>query len=125
MITNKQIEDAKKRVTYSHPPKDVVHEHDDCIRIAYDWLDAQVKRKTVNYRQGVSKHAIEQWGGRYVSVSDLEVAIELHSGVSGTYPHINVSSRWILPNDRRLAGIGQARTQGYALNRADYWAEEA
>ena len=30
----------KKRTKYIYPD-DISHEHNDCIRIAYEWLDAQ------------------------------------------------------------------------------------
>jgi hypothetical protein len=40
MLSTNEILEAKKRVRYSHGEKDIRHEHDDCIRIAYEWLDA-------------------------------------------------------------------------------------
>jgi len=36
-ITAVQIEKAKRATR----PQEPHHEHDDCIRIAYEWLDAQ------------------------------------------------------------------------------------
>lgn len=38
MLTTEQISEAKKRVRYQQPTN--VHEHDDCIRIAFEWFDA-------------------------------------------------------------------------------------
>ena len=106
MLTRQQIEAAKRRTNYGHPANEVYHEHDDCIRLAYDWLDAQPKRKTVNYRKWVSKHEVETWAGRYISQSDVEVAAELHPAVVGRYPYFNVGSRRLLPNAASLLGKG-------------------
>jgi hypothetical protein len=93
MITHQEIEDAKQRTKYGHPAHEVLHEHDDCIRLAYAWLDAQKKTKKINYRKSANKHEIEKWAGRYISQSDVEVAAELHADVVGIYPHFNISSR--------------------------------
>ncbi|WP_456638531.1 hypothetical protein [Bradyrhizobium sp. USDA 10063] len=92
-----------------------MHEHDDCIRIAYEWLDAQTKTKGVMRDRRPLKHIIEDWGGRYVSQSDVEVAAELHPEIRGTYPHFNISARLVLPSDVRLATIPEARTQRYKM----------
>lgn len=43
MITDKQIELAKHKTNYN--PDSPYHEHNDSIRIAYEWLDAQKKIK--------------------------------------------------------------------------------
>ena len=109
MLTEAQIEKAK-RANPSH--LDRYHEHNDCIRLAYEWLDAQSKLRAPR-RAGARplKHIIEQWAGRYVSQSDVEVAAILHPGLSGTYPYFNISARLVLPHDRRLDAIGEAMTQ--------------
>lgn len=112
MLTTKEIFEAKKRTKYKHGTKEILHEHDDCIRIAYEWLDAQTKTKGLIRDAFALKHIIEKWGGRYVSQSDVEVAAELHPGIRGTYPHFNISSRLKLPSDARLANIPEARTHG-------------
>ncbi|MEY9120511.1 hypothetical protein [Bradyrhizobium yuanmingense] len=39
MLTAAEIADAKKRVRYEHA--NVLHENDDSVRIAYQWLDAR------------------------------------------------------------------------------------
>ena len=46
MLTDDQIA-AAKRGDYSHPG-DVLHEHNDCIRMAYEWLGAQNARATLS-----------------------------------------------------------------------------
>ncbi len=109
MLTDTQIEDAKKRVTYSLEKPH--HEHNDCIRIAYEWLDAQERTKGVTRGPRPLKHHIEKWAGRYVSQSDVDVAAELHPDIKGTYPYFNISRSLTLPSERRLDGIGEARTQ--------------
>lgn len=93
MLTTEQIEAAKRRTNYGHPPNEVYHPHEDCIRLAYDWLDAKPKLKHINRRNGVWKYIIEAWAGRYISQSDVEVAAELHPEVFGVYPYFNVGGR--------------------------------
>lgn len=116
MLSASEISSAKKRTQYSHGNADVLHEHDDCIRIAYEWLDAQTKTKGVTRTSYPLKHIIEKWAGRYVSQSDVEVAALMHPEIRGTYPHFNISTRLTLPSGVRLAGIGEARTQRYSLS---------
>lgn len=108
-LTDEQIEAAKQRVSYAsaHPH----HEHNDCVRIAYEWLDAQNTTSAAQKKGFALKHLIEKWGGRYVSQSDVEVAAYLHPNIRGIYPNYNISSRLTLPADDRLEGIGEALTQ--------------
>lgn len=113
MLTAQQIAEAKKHVRYQR--QNNVHEHDDCIRIAYEWLDAQTTIKRTLKRAYPIKHIIERWGGRYISSADVEVAAEIHPRVKGRYPHFNISSRLTLPRDGRLADIQEARAQGFQL----------
>lgn len=111
MLTDEEIDAAKKRTIYT---EQVHHEHNDCIRMAYEWFDAQTKLKAVNHRTlRPLKHVIEQWAGRYVSRSDVDVAAAMHPEIRGKYPYFNLSARWVRPSDRRLEGIGEALTQGY------------
>lgn len=105
MITDEQIEAAKRRTKFTEKPH---HEHNDCIRIAYEWLDAQPKTKGTTKLYNPLKHMIEAWGGRYVSQTDVEVAAEMHPQIRGKYPTYNITSRTVLPNARRLEGIGEA-----------------
>lgn len=124
MLTSEQIARATAETRFS--VNEHHHEHDDCIRIAYEWLDAQVKTAAPNKRKSRPlKHIIERWAGRYVSTSDVEVAAHLHPEICGEYPHYNISSRLVRPNQRRLTGIGQAHTQGYKEERpADTYSRE-
>lgn len=110
MLTSQQIAAAK--AAYRYPiTTDKHHEHDDCIRLAYEWLDAQNVRETQSKKTIDLKHLIERWAGRYVSQADVEIAARLHPRIKGTYPNFNLSDRLVLPSDRRLEGIGQAMTQ--------------
>lgn len=109
MLTAKDIADAKRRLN----KPEGLHEHDDCIRIAYEWLDAQVTTKGFSRRQFALKHLIERWAGRYVSQSDVEVAALLHPAIRGDYPYFNISSRLTEPSIKRLSGIGQAGVHHY------------
>lgn len=111
-LSSGMIAAAKQNFRYQYPA-DVLHEHDDCIRLAYEWLDAQATRKTPSGKRRPLKHIIEKWAGRYVSQSDVEVAAAMHPRIAGKYPDYNLSSRLVLPSDNRLRGIGEALTQGY------------
>ena len=106
MITDEDIERAKQRTKYHLESRH--HEHNDCIRIAYEWLDAQKKTKKPAQKANVSKHLIEKWAGRYVSASDVCVAAELHPEICGVYPFLNISSRLTEPSIERLKGISEA-----------------
>jgi hypothetical protein len=88
-----------------------LHEHDDCIRIAYEWLDAQQVIRSRMSRPKQIKHLIERWAGRYVLEADVIVAATLHPKISGEYPYFNLSSRLTEPSVDRLRGIGEAFTQ--------------
>ncbi|MCP2223402.1 MULTISPECIES: hypothetical protein [Bradyrhizobium] len=112
-LTAAEIADAKKRVQYRHA--NVEDEHDDCVRIAYQWLDAQILTKRMLSRSYPLKNIIEIWGGRHIEASDVEVAAELHPKIRGKYPHFNFSARLTFPSGRRLANIAEARTQDYHL----------
>jgi hypothetical protein len=108
LLTDKKTDGAKAQLR----SVDAHHEHNDCIRIAYEWLDAQVKTKAPRNLSYPLKHLIEKWAGRYVSTSDVEVAAILHPQVHGRYPSFNISSRLTEPSVDRLKGIAQANTQG-------------
>jgi len=112
MLSVDEIAHAKRKCRYLHP-NEVFHEHNDCIRLAYEWLDAQKTRSTPSGQSQPLKHIIEKWAGRYVSQSDVEVAATLHPRISGKYPDFNLSKQLIYPSERRLAAIPEALTQSY------------
>jgi len=103
-----------------------LHEHPDCVRIAYEWLDAQTKRKGTGNGSHPLKHMIESWGGRYVSQDDVEVAVHMHPGVRGSYRNcFNLSRRLVLPSLDRLEGIGEAGAHAhYRDSDYEYYHEE-
>ena len=106
MITDIEIAEAKARTNYVLDEPH--HEHNDCIRIAYEWLDAQKIRKTFPKYGCSCKGLIERWAGRYVSQSDVAVAAELHPLIKGKYPRLNISTRLVEPSAERLKNIGEA-----------------
>lgn len=108
MLTDSEIEAAKKMANL----KDPYFEHNDCIRIAYEWFDAQRLILSSGKRRAY-KHIIERWGGRYVSRSDVEIAASLHPEIKGQYPNYNISARLTYPKVSRLKGIGEALTHHY------------
>lgn len=75
-----------------------LHEHPDCIRFAYEWLDAQKRTTQVVNSHNPLKHIIESWSGRYVSQSDVEVAAKL-LGLKGSYPAYNLDLTKIVNPD--------------------------
>ncbi len=110
MISDKAIEIAKYKTTYSIEP---YHQHNDCIRIAYEWLDAQKKTKKPTKISHALKHIIEKWAERYVSKSDVEVAARMHPDIHGIYPYFNISARLTKPSTDRLKDIPEAFTHFY------------
>jgi hypothetical protein len=118
MLSDKTIEAAKLRAKYSLN-EGPLHEHNDCIRIAYEWLDAQKKLKSTTKKAYPLKHIIEKWGGRYVSRTDVDAAAELHPEIHGIYPYFNISAKLTKPNIKRLEGIEQAFTQDYKERASD------
>jgi hypothetical protein len=107
MLSAEAIAKAKLTTPYADHVQ-VLHQHDDCVRIAYQWLDAQVKTRRVVQRSRPIKHIIESWAGRYVSQNDVEVAAHMHPRILGRYPRFNISARLLEPNLRRLIGIAEA-----------------
>jgi len=105
MLTDAEIDRGKKEAPrYA----DKLHEHNDCVRIAYEWLDAQMKTKGATKKIRAVKHIIESWGGRYVSTDDVQVAAWLHPEIRGTYPYYNISARLTRPSTKRLMTISEA-----------------
>lgn len=114
MITDAEIEVAKANTAYTLDSHH--HENNDCIRIAYEWLDAQKKTKGISSKGNALKHLIENWGGRYVSTSDVCVAAQLHPEIRGEYPRFNISARLTEPLITRLDNIPEAMTHNYRKN---------
>ncbi|WP_426320470.1 hypothetical protein [Pseudoduganella sp. R-43] len=106
VLSDSEIDQAKRTTKYSLASPN--HEHHDCIRIAYQWLDAQKKIKGATTKTMPLKHIIEKWGGRYVSESDVEVAAALHPEIRGTYPYFNISARLTEPSKARLSSVSEA-----------------
>jgi hypothetical protein len=107
-LTNYDIEKAQKSCSYSLPES--YHQHPDCVRIAYEWLDAQTPIRSKSNSPHDLKHLIERWAGRYVSVSDVEVAAVLLN-LKGAYPNYNFSAKLVEPNVKRLEAIKEAFAQ--------------
>ncbi len=112
MLTDQQIEHGKENVKYSLR-EGGHHEHNDCIRIAYEWLDAQKKLTNSTKKPMSLKHIIEKWAGRYVSTSDVDVAAFLHPDIHGTYPLFNISARLTEPSVQRLNKLSEAFKHDY------------
>jgi hypothetical protein len=116
MLSDEEIETGKKNTKYSLDSPH--HEHNDCIRMAYAWLDAQAKTKGTTKKTYALKHIIEKWAGRYISTTDVEVAAHLHPEIKGQYPHFNISARLTEPSKKRLENISEAFKHDYR-NRFD------
>jgi hypothetical protein len=102
-LTGQQIADAKKAANLRNPR----HEHDDCIRMAYEWLDAQKTTKAT--RMDDWKHKVEHWCGRHITEDDVLVAALLHPRIEPQGYQLNISQRLVLPSFERLIGIGEAK----------------
>ena len=92
------------------------------VWIAYEWLDAQIKTKHPVLKFRALKHIIENWGRRYVSQSDVEVAALMHPDIRGIYTRaitIN-SAKLTRPCANRLDDIASARTQRYRTDGHEY-----
>lgn len=118
MLSSAEISRAKARTKYSSRTE-ILHEHEDCVRIAYEWLDAQTITKRPTRTARPLKHIIEKWAGRYISQSDVEVAAELHPEIKGQYPYFNISSKLVLPSEARLSNIPQAKSQSQTYSLTD------
>lgn len=107
MLTDEQIKAAIAELFSD----DYQPEHYDCVRIAYEWLDAQY----LLHRNGIMwtplKGIIERWGGRYVSSKDVCIAASIHPDVFGEYPKFNLPMNLTFPSKGRLSGIKSAGTQ--------------
>ncbi len=123
MISDKTIEDAKSKTLYSY---DSYHEHNDCIRTAYEWLDAQIKTKNPTRQTRVLKQMIQTWARRYVSKADVEVAALMHPEIQGKYPHYNISARLTEPLMDRLNDMPNAFKHSYneQHGKSDYTIQE-
>jgi hypothetical protein len=108
-LSDDQIEQAKKDAKVFQPK----HEHNDCIRMAYEWMDAQ--QTTQGTRTADWKHIIERWCGRYISDADVEIAASMHPNIEGKYPKYNFGKRLTLPSSQRLVGIDEAGKQNPIL----------
>lgn len=111
MLSDLEIERAKRKASYY--AEDPHHEHPDCIRMAYEWLDAQKKTQGITTRRYPIKHLIEKWAGRYVSQSDVEVAACMHPDIRGSYPYFNISARLTEPSTSRLEGLSEVFKHNY------------
>jgi hypothetical protein len=100
--TDKQIVDTIAQ--YSHR-KGALHKNPECVKIAFAFLDAQVKTKKPCSEGKPLKHIIEGWAGTYVSMSDVEMAAILHPEIQGEYPYFNISNRLVFPCYERLKGL--------------------
>jgi len=105
MLTDQQIDNAKKETIYPFAPH---NQHNDCIRICYEWLDAQVKTKNAQTFIHDWKFLIRPWAKRYVSKTDIMVAALLHPDVFGKFPYYNISKRYTEPSIGRLYEIPEA-----------------
>ena len=102
-ITDEMISQAKTKTTY-YNINDIHHQHNDCIRACYEWLDAQTPTKT--HQNHINKAMVEQWTQQYVSNDDLTVAITLHPkfSLSNNFK-CNCSKSYVFPNPERLKNI--------------------
>jgi hypothetical protein len=113
-ITDEQIEIAKRETEYGIP---ALHGHNDGIRAAYAFLDAQKIIKNPTGKNRALKHIIEKWAGFHISISDVEVAAQLHPDIYGTHPYYNIHGNLVHPAGCRLVGLVQHRDREPVLQK--------
>lgn len=106
MLSDETIALAKARANYAGFVP--VHQNNDCIRIAYAWLDAQIKTAVPSEVPMSQRGLIRSWGGALVMYGDIIVAAEMHPDIHGIYPSLNLSSELTLPDPVRLVNIAGA-----------------
>ena len=104
-LTDQEIMDSKAALKLHNAQ----HEHNDCIRMAYEWLDAQKTTRTK--RSDDWKHLVEFWCGRSITPDDLKIAAHLHPKIERQGDELNIGKRMTLPSFERLIGISEAKTQ--------------
>jgi len=109
-LTDQQILDVKIALNLHQPN----HEHNDCIRMAYEWLDAQTKMK--RKRSDDWKHLVEHWCGHHITSDDIKVAAHLHPAIQQDGDKLNLSSIKVLPRFSRLNGIGEANSHTSSMS---------
>lgn len=110
-LSDQAIKHGKSKTSYG--VTEPFHEHNDCIRIAYEWIDAQKCIRSKTKSLFPVKHLIERWAGRYVSTADVIVAANLHPNIFGSYPYFNISSKLTEPSIGRLNNIPEANQHDY------------
>ena len=110
------IEAAKTEMEYMRDSLKGFHEHNDCVRIAYEWLSAQERTKRLASDFYGIKHVVERCGARYVSMNDVELAAHI-LGIPVKNGRMAISKNGILPCMSRLNYIGQANIHGYSMDR--------
>lgn len=103
-MSDELIETAKTKAFYSS--KTPHHEHNDCIRAAYEWFEAQeILKGTSPKKLPVELDVIiENWAKLPISISDIEVVVAIHPAlrVLGGYPNYNISTNLVEPSFHRL-----------------------
>lgn len=113
MLTDQQIENAKNKIKYENEAN---HTNNDSIRIAYAWFDAQIRTKAAKTACRDLKKWMEEWGGFYVSTSDVIVAAYLHPEIYGDFPYYNISKKFTEPSIMRLSEIPNAFKHDFRKN---------
>lgn len=87
------------------------------VRIAMEWLAAQMPKVSGASQELPLKHIIENWAGSYVSTTHVKIAARLLH-IPGEYPLFHLQSNWVFPNIDRLVPYGSDNY--YEPSRLDY-----
>lgn len=109
-LPSETIEKAKREIEYMWDDKGF-HQHDDCVRIAFEWLSAQKRTKTISGHFS-HKHDMERWAGRYVCSHDVELAAHI-LGIPVKNGRMGISKNTVLPCFSRLDLIEQVNIHVY------------
>lgn len=118
ILTKEHIQKSKEGMKNIY--NETYYEHDDCVRIAYEFLSAQpvLSQAPPRHKRGLFyslKSMIEHWAGRYVSTDDVKLAAKI-LGLKGTYPFYNIPIAKTRPLKSRLTNIKEAFTQRESYN---------
>lgn len=93
----------------------VVMESFDCIRIAYEFIDAQRASGKKRKFSSIKNH-VEKWAGRYISAADFDIAIQFHPEFHGENGFYNIELPLVMPDLNRLREIREAFSHKYEFD---------
>lgn len=85
-----------------------IREEKDGVRIACEWLDAQLLLSAASRKKIDFKRLISEWAGREISRTEVDTAAAILSAVKTDFSCEYISPRLTFPTAERLRGISEA-----------------